>query len=305
MSVGAEGEPLCNHYALPLAFEPFGKGRYRVVMPSDGSVIHRCPPATARSRTKHPVPVGGGCDHDQIFALFGSRRSSERELAIAYAYFDEHADVLLAQMLDTSRDAIFEKVWIGSHLGDLEGDAGVAALERAAEATGPGARDLRCTALLALAKRRGAAATPQLRAALAYRDGAVKDYAVIGLAAAGDVRAWDDVFDHLPAVLRRKRRVDDQSNESMALAYLAQHVSDSERLRRLVHFIREHWVRINEAEWFSRFWPEASPNGPPIDEVPVPDAARINAWVRDPLFRPLGPPLGFGGAAHPAASSST
>ena len=73
--------------------------------------------------------------------------------------------------------------------------------------TGPGSRDLRCASLLALAKRIGTQATPDLLVGLTVSDAAVKDYAVIGLAGAGaDDQAWKQVLGYLRSVLRRKRR---------------------------------------------------------------------------------------------------
>jgi hypothetical protein len=237
--------------------------------------------------------VSPRCDHERVFAAFSSRWSRDRERAIADAYVDPHADELLAQMLDSSKDPIYEKVMLAAHLGDLEGAAGVEALERATEATGPGSRDLRCAALLALAKRCGDRATLRLRAALASRDGVVKDYAVLCLAGAGDDQAWDEVFDRLGPLLRRKNRTSEPSDVEMAFAYLAQHAGNAERRHRLVAFIRAHWATIAEDAWFSRFWPEACPAGLRVDQVAAPSAAPIRAWARDSLFEPLGPPLVF------------
>jgi hypothetical protein len=230
--------------------------------------------------------VSSQCDHERIFEEFGRRWSRARDRAIAAAYVDPHADQLFARMLDISKETMF-----AAHLGDLDGDAGESALERAAHATGRGSRDLRCAALLALAKRRGEQASATLLEGLTARDRDVKDYAVIGLAGAGDDRAWDDVFALLPALLRRTHRARDPSEVETALGYLAQHVDDAERRHRLVAYIRAHWSTIGEDQWFSRFWPPAGPTGPPIEEVGPPSAAPIRAWARDPLFKPLGPPL--------------
>jgi hypothetical protein len=94
-------------------------------------------------------------------------------------------DRLLAARVDAARDVIAV-----ARLGDLQGDAGTDALRRALTRTGRGSRDLRCAALVALAKRCGADATPWLRDALAITDGIVKDFAVLALAGVGDGRAW-------------------------------------------------------------------------------------------------------------------
>ena len=128
----------------------------------------------------------------------------------------------------------------------------------------------------------------QLLIALGARDGAVKDYAIIGLAGAGDDRGWDEVFALLPALLRRRRRSAGQAAVAMALAYLAQHLHDPDRRRRLVAFAREHWAILGEDQWFDDLWPEAHPGGRAVDAVPAPDSAGIRAWARHPLFQPLG-----------------
>ena len=80
----------------------------------------------------------------------------------------------------------------------------------------------------------------------------------------------------------------------MALAYLARHAGDSEHRHKLVRFVRRRWTAIDEEEWFSHYWPDANPDGPAIDEVDAPDAARIQAWARDPMFGSLGPPRVLG-----------
>jgi hypothetical protein len=238
--------------------------------------------------------VSDECDHEAIFAAFSSRRIARREHAIRDAYLDMHADQLLAQMLDESADVAFDKVVIAAHLGDLMGAVGDDALRRAIRVSGPGTRDLRCASLLALAKRLGAEATPDLLAGLAESDAAVKDYAVIGLAGAGagDEGAWRQVFGYLRSVLRRKRRAHGQSEAGFALAYLAQHVADPTRRSELVAFVREHWDALDEADWFAQLWPDARPDGPDLDAVQSPDPSSIQAWAREPLLRPLGVPTG-------------
>ncbi|MCM4082187.1 hypothetical protein [Paractinoplanes hotanensis] len=230
------------------------------------------------------------CHHETIFTAFRSRRSARREEAIRDAYIDPHADQLLAQMLDESAD--FDKVAIAAHLGDLTGAVEDDALRRATRVSGRGSRDLCCASLLALAKRLGTQATPDLLAGLAGPDAAVKDYAVIGLAGAGNNDAWKQVFGYLRSVLRRKRRAHGQSEVAFALAYLAQHLADPSCRSELVAFIRGHWDALDEAGWFAQLWPEASPDGPHLDSVADPDRESIQAWAREPLFRPLGVPKG-------------
>jgi hypothetical protein len=238
----------------------------------------------------HSADVSSGCDHEAILAAFTSRRSASRAQAVRAAYLDVHADQLLSRMLDDSDDLSFDSVAIAAHLGDLTGARGDAALRRAIRVSGPGSRDLRCASLLALAKRLGPSATPDLLVGLTASDAAVKDYSVIGLAGAGDDRAWAPVLEYLRAVLRRKRRAQGQSEVSMAVAYLAQHASDPSRRSELVAFIRRHWDAIDEVEWFARLWPAAAPYGPNLEAVPAPDSAALRTWARSPLFTPLGVP---------------
>ena len=92
------------------------------------------------------------------------------------------------------------QVVVAAELGDTGGHAGNEAL-RDAVLTGAVSQDLQCAALLALAKRRGTAATADLLASLASRSGAVKSYAVIGLAHVGDDSAWEPMFHRLEQLL--------------------------------------------------------------------------------------------------------
>lgn len=234
--------------------------------------------------------MSDACDHEAIFTAARSRRSAHRARALRDAYVDPHADELLSQMLDESDDLVFAKPFIAAHLGDIAGANGDAALRRAIRLSGPGSRDVRCASLLALAKRTGALATPDLIDGLSVPDAAVKDYAVIGLAGAGDDQAWAQVLGYLRSVLRRKRRAYGRSQVAYALAYLARHVTDRPRRSELVAFVRKHWDAIDEAEWFARLWPEAAPDGPHLDAVQAPSGEAIQAWARESLFRPLGVP---------------
>jgi hypothetical protein len=237
--------------------------------------------------------VSSECDHGQIRESFLSRRSGTREKAVAAAYFDPHADMLLAWMLDNTHNP-YDSVIVASRLSAFDGDAGNAALERALGRDGSGTRDVRCAALFALAVRRRVLATPTLRSALSIRDGAVKDYAVIGLAGVGDDSAWDDVLAHFPALLRRKRHPE-PDDRAMALGYLSQHLADAARTRELVTFVRKHWIALDQDQWFADYWPDARPDGPMIDAVAAPDATLIRKWVFDSqLLKPAGPPPVFG-----------
>lgn len=236
----------------------------------------------------HAASVSDACNHGATLAAARSRRSADRARAVHEAVVDPHADELLAEMLDESGDLVYAKPLIAAHLGDLAGPQGDAALRRAIRVSGPGTRDVRCASLLALAKRTGALATPDLVEGLAVPDATVKYYAIIGLAGAGDDQAWDQALGYLRSVLRRARRDHGRSQAAYALAYLARHVADGPRRRELAVFVRKHWDAIDEGAWFEALWPEAAPSGPALDAVPAPSGEAIQAWARESLFRPLG-----------------
>ncbi len=217
-----------------------------------------------------------------------SRRWEEVDAALDDARDHPDGDRILAEFALSGNGP--EQVWAAAALGDMRGNDGTAALQRLARVTGPGSVDMRCASLLALAKRCGGEASADLLEALADRDGTVKDYAVVGLAGAGDGRAWDQVLKRLKVLLRRPTRASYQSDVLMAVAYLVQHTTDDQRRRAaLVDTLRHRWNRMNEEElkWFSEFWPDASPDGSPSADVSTPDPTRVREWARDPLFRPL------------------
>ena len=96
-------------------------------------------------------------------------------------------------------------VYVCAALGDVRGPHGAAVLRQVVDGRGSGTSDRRCAALLALAKRGEGSAVEVLVDALGDRDAAVREYALIGLAAVGDDRAWEPVRARLEAVLARRR----------------------------------------------------------------------------------------------------
>jgi HEAT repeat protein len=201
-------------------------------------------------------------------------------------------DELLAQALRTARG--FDRVILAAALGDVDGAAGASALREALGASGPGSRDLRCAALLALGKREGARATPEMLAGLRSRDGIVREYAVAALVEAGDDRGWDEVLDWVTTQLTASRRPNRLAASPIVLAigYLARHAPQgSQRLRLLVDLIRDAWPRLLEDEraWFGVNWPEAAPGGPDPDTLSAPNPERIRLAATGLLFgsRPL------------------
>lgn len=188
------------------------------------------------------------------------------------------------------------QVEIATALGDAQGEAGPAALRTILRS--PAQRDVICAALLALAKCCGPDATIELASALASRDNAVKDYAMLGLAGAGDDRAWDDAFGRLQQLLRRSgpppslnpRFLSAQSPVAVAICYLGRHLDGpgGDRTVRLVRELRERWEQVGsgERQWLAQEWPACAP-GPDESGVPTPDSLRLQQWIRNPLFKPI------------------
>ncbi|MCG8916057.1 hypothetical protein L6E12_09670 [Actinokineospora sp. PR83] len=181
------------------------------------------------------------------------------------------------------------RVLVVAALGDATGEAGPAALRSVVD-TGR-EQDLLCAAVLALAKRCGAEASADLLAALSSKHSAVKDYAVAGLAGAGDGRAWEEVFTRLRHLLGRSARRHGDVHSSpvaAAICYLGGHL-DGDRCARLVRRLRQRWDRLDadERDWLTGVWPGVGPDGPAVDGVVPPDPAALRAWIRHPLFEPI------------------
>lgn len=188
------------------------------------------------------------------------------------------------------------QVEIAAALGDARGDAGPVALRGILRASAQ--RDVSCAALLALAKRCGADASAELASALASRDSVVKRYAMLGLAGAGDDRAWEEAFGRLKQLLRRSgpppslspRFLSVQSPVAAAICYLGRHLDGpgGNRTVRLVRELRSRWEQIGsgEKQWLAQVWPGCAP-GPDESEIPAPDGPRLQQWIRDPLLKPI------------------
>jgi HEAT repeat protein len=182
--------------------------------------------------------------------------------------------VLLAAALGDARDAD----------GDEDGNR---LLRGLLHETGPGSRDLRCAALLALAKRCGAQATADLVDGLHSRDSGVREYAALGLAGAGDDRGWEEVFTWLVGLVRRAERSGRAPGAADALLYLARTTTaGTARALRLVDLVRSH-PRLLHLTWVEELWPQVAVGGPPPDHVRMPDPDALARRARRPLFDPL------------------
>lgn len=224
---------------------------------------------------------------DSLAADLRGRSADRFELAVDRAVgLGPPGEALLVDALAST--AGWRRVVLAANLGDATGPRGPAALRELLGVTGAGTRDLRCAALLALAKRLGAEATQDLADALAISDPEVHDYAGLALAKVGDDRAWESVLAGLSTLLQRRgRRSAWPPRASWEIGYLARHL-DSERLTRLVSTLRASWAGLTEAErdWLDVQWPQVAPGGPSAGEVPAPDVGRLPA-VDDALFEPL------------------
>lgn len=246
----------------------------------------------------HAACVSTGCDHEAIFAGLRKRSWASREQAIEDAQRDEHADSLLAQMLDECADGTEGKVLIAAALGEVSGKDGDAALRRALNATGPGTSDLRCSALYGLARRCGEAAHEDFVRGLHSKDAGTRDFALGALAACGRDGVWDEVAARLASTMKRPdRRGSVPSDTLVMLAYLLRHAgSDPVRIPSLVRLLRRSWNGLDPRrdsdrdarQWVAEHWPDAAPGGPEPDEVEAPDAEIIDVWLRSqPFFAPL------------------
>jgi hypothetical protein len=208
------------------------------------------------------------------------------------------AAVKAAVSLGAAGDALLADVrdlrgWRALHvtvaLGDVDGPHGGSVLRRVIAARGGGTSNLRCAALLALAKREKVGASKTLAEAVEDADAAVRDYAVMGLAAVGDGRAWDAVAARLNAMLARQRaRGSDPSAVVLAVVYLLRHVAgDPGRAAAVVSLLRRRWTRLfdDERRWFAEHWPAVDPDAGDADEPELPNPAVLQRWLLDhPLF---------------------
>jgi hypothetical protein len=174
-------------------------------------------------------------------------------------------------------------------LGNARGEAGPAALHRVLRRSNASLGVLRA-ALLALAKRCGVAASPELMGGLESEDEGVRKAAILGFAGVGDDRAWELVFARLEQRLHHPtRRIENPHRDLMAFCYLARHVGETgcERSTRLVGLIRDRWNHLDDEErhWLAKYWPESRPGGPAPESVQPPDGEVIAEWVRTTQFR--------------------
>ena len=230
-------------------------------------------------------------DHLSLALL--SDKEAEFEEALAETLRNQTGENLLTSLWGKlSRP---RKLRIVYALGMTSGkDMYVGLLRRALNATGRGSRDLRCVALMSLAKRQGAAATTDLLAVFAStKDRDIRGYVVSALAFIGDDTAWDVVAAWLEVELQRPGRPG--SNPPLAalgFSYLTRHGASSvDRRIHVVRLARLTWPMLDrdERDWFRAHWNQALPGGVEAALVSLPDEEEIRHWVeRQPLFRAHG-----------------
>jgi hypothetical protein len=232
--------------------------------------------------------------------IVSSVASQSFETAIKDAVMDgPSGERRLVEMLASS--GARDKVIVAAALGDAQGDEGVPVL-RSLLATTAASDDLRCAALLALAKRAGATASDVLTEHLTGTPAAVADYAIIALAKVGDGRAWHQVhavlqlhLDRRPPPVVQPLKITPglrQFHVLVTIAYLARHLGEShtERTAQLVTTIRSRFGRFHKVEqdWLSTHWPGISPDGAPPDQITPPDPEPFRSLVQAThLFGPV------------------
>ncbi len=172
-------------------------------------------------------------------------------------------------------------------LGDAEGHEGPEYLRSVLETEQ--SSDLRCTALIALAKRCGAEATAEYETACNSRSLNVRDYGVLTLAAFGDDRAWHMMLSRLSR-WRRRAQIADPPSGAVLVTYLVRHAASRGRVLELVATVRGVWDELlpGDRRVVKRYWPDAAPDGPEVAQVHTPNAHGMENWLRKrPVFGPL------------------
>lgn len=218
---------------------------------------------------------------------------------------------LVAALPDVSAP---RRLTVVAALGDAQGEVGPHAL-RQVLADPKATIDTRCAALLALAKRDGVGASPELADHLNHRSRSVRSYAMRGLAVVGDDRAWTTAIQllrrllnrptpthipiHTPLLNRPVSTVAPPKTPSLSamfeamvtITYLVRHLDDPAAPRRdeLVRLLRARFDRFHrpEQDFLIRYWPGCQPDGPDPQQLDNPDPAPFRAWARDPLFGPI------------------
>ena len=243
----------------------------------------------------------------------------DADLAAAIAAHD--SDHALIALLSRPRLDGAERVLIIAALGESgtgpDGSAAVRAqfsramseLTTAAKHTQANWRDNACAAVIALARRDGAAATDVCLAAIASTNPSVRCYGLDALAVEGDDRGWDLMVAFISEIMSRKTISVTRWNELIkAVEYLAQHADHgSARAAQLITLLRAHWAKLADppqiktkrgyptythtrpATRLEALWPGIQPDGPPADMIDLPRLHTPTAWWLPRNQPPPGP----------------
>src|SRR5205085_2826110 len=122
-----------------------------------------------------------------------------------------------------------------------------------------------------------------------FRDGPVKDYALMGLACVGDDRGWEDVRLRLVHLLRNPPSVKSEpSSVRVALAYLGQFAKTPEATSSVGDIVRRRWDVLDrtERDWIEAYWPSLTSGLPSAPRES--DRTRMRHWARNHLpWRPF------------------
>lgn len=187
-----------------------------------------------------------------------------------------------------TRRSGYGQVLIAAALGRSQGTQGIDELREAVRASGRGLSDLRCASLFALTRRCHEKASGDLADALLDRDPSLKSYAILGLAAYGDDRAWEAAYLRLLTLFRRPKRIESiPPDEVLAVCYLGIHASNAARVRRLGQALCEYWEKLNPEirTHIQKLWPEVCDLKADISDLRPPNGQRMRKWVLGlPLF---------------------
>ena len=200
-------------------------------------------------------------------------------------------DDVLAAELSAARG--FRRVEIAVALGYSEGGPGPTHLRVLLRETGPGTSDLRCAALLALAKRCREEAHDDYVRAYQSTDAGTRDYAMLALSAYGRDGLWEEVADRLVTTVRRRhRRGTTPSEVVVMIVYLARHsaahTNGSQRWSRVSGSTGKRSTRTVETRRSSgspRTGPTSRPTARP-DEVSARWRGHASLDPAEPIVRP-------------------
>lgn len=196
------------------------------------------------------------------------------------------AEPLVVELLEHVN--VYRQPIVAAALGDARkpGPADEA-LRSLLSRSGPHTADVRCAALVSLAKRLGPDATEDFVGAL-RGPSAVRAYALTCLAAVGDDRGWEQVYGLLADVLRRPQESRRQPSASVtsAVLYLASRARRlSGRSDRLMSLIRSRWSHLGheDQDWLREYWRGFDPAEPEARDV-EPPADLLAKFAASPLF---------------------